>query len=187
MLLVDAVEERANVTMLAKDTVGQLHGFLGGHRILTFTQKKARSDPTYRFGAEPVRSRTQSGATEASTNATSLRSHSHAVDGWALPPAWCRDLVCTPGRGRDDPGVRLVFLPPLRTFDTTTAFVLGLSLVMSVSVGAVATEAGRRAVAFWWEVVGQCGDAAELMEILGQQRPDVVVVDIPVLAFLDAC
>jgi hypothetical protein len=67
------------------------------------------------------------------------------------------------------------------------AFVLGLSLVMSVSVGAVATEAGRRAVAFWWEVVGQCGDAAELMEILGQQRPDVVVVDIPVLAFLDAC
>jgi hypothetical protein len=63
MLLVNAVEERANVTMLTKDTIGQLHGFLGSHRILTFTQRKARSDPTYRFDAEPVRSRTQSGAT----------------------------------------------------------------------------------------------------------------------------
>jgi signal transduction histidine kinase len=39
------------------------------------------------------------------------------------------------------------FLPPLRTFDTATAFVLGLFLVMSVSVGAVANKAGRRAVA----------------------------------------
>ena len=44
-------------------------------------------DPAYRFDAEPVRSRTQSGATEASTNATSLRSHSHTVDGWSLQPA----------------------------------------------------------------------------------------------------
>src|SRR5271169_2763434 len=58
MLLVDAVEERANVTMLAKDTIRQPHGFLDGHRILTFTQRKARSDPAYRFDAEPVRSRT---------------------------------------------------------------------------------------------------------------------------------
>ena len=37
------------------------------------------------------------------------------------------------------------FLPPLRNFDGATALVLGLFLGMSVIVGAVATQAGRRA------------------------------------------
>jgi signal transduction histidine kinase len=37
------------------------------------------------------------------------------------------------------------FLPPLRTLDAPTVLVLGLFLVMSVIVGAVATQAGRRA------------------------------------------
>jgi hypothetical protein len=37
------------------------------------------------------------------------------------------------------------FLPPLRNFDGATVLVLGLFLAMSVIVGAVATQAGRRA------------------------------------------
>jgi signal transduction histidine kinase len=37
------------------------------------------------------------------------------------------------------------FLPPLRALDTATVLVLGLFLVMAVTVGAVATQAGRRA------------------------------------------
>jgi GAF domain-containing protein len=37
------------------------------------------------------------------------------------------------------------FLPPLRALDAPTVLVLGLFLVMSVIVGAVATQAGRRA------------------------------------------
>ena len=56
-----------------------------------------------------------------------------------------RDLVRAPGRGRDHRGVRLVFLPPLRNLDWATVLVLGLFLGMSVIVGAVATQAGRRA------------------------------------------
>jgi signal transduction histidine kinase len=39
------------------------------------------------------------------------------------------------------------FLPPLRELDAATVFMLGLFLVMSVIVGAVTTQAGRRAVA----------------------------------------
>jgi signal transduction histidine kinase len=38
------------------------------------------------------------------------------------------------------------FLPPLRALDASTVLVLGLFLVMSVIVGAVATQAGRRAI-----------------------------------------
>src|SRR5689334_13375131 len=38
------------------------------------------------------------------------------------------------------------FLPPLRQLDGATVLVLGLFLAMSVIVGAVATQAGRRAV-----------------------------------------
>jgi signal transduction histidine kinase len=37
------------------------------------------------------------------------------------------------------------FLPPLRALDAATVLVLGLFLVMAVTVGAVATQAGRRA------------------------------------------
>src|SRR5207253_11175815 len=37
------------------------------------------------------------------------------------------------------------FLPPLRKLDSGTVLVLGLFLAMSVIVGAVATQAGRRA------------------------------------------
>ena len=37
------------------------------------------------------------------------------------------------------------FLPPLRNLDTATVLVLGLFLAMSVIVGAIATQAGRRA------------------------------------------
>jgi signal transduction histidine kinase len=39
------------------------------------------------------------------------------------------------------------FLPPLRNLDTATLFVLGLFLLMSVLVGAIAVAAGRRAAA----------------------------------------
>ena len=39
------------------------------------------------------------------------------------------------------------FLPPLRVLDDATVLVLGLFLTMSVVVGAVTTQAGRRAVA----------------------------------------
>ena len=39
------------------------------------------------------------------------------------------------------------FLPPLRALDDATVLVLGLFLTMSVMVGAVTTQAGRRAVA----------------------------------------
>jgi signal transduction histidine kinase len=39
------------------------------------------------------------------------------------------------------------FLPPLRKLDAATGFILGLFLVMSVLVGALATRAGRRATA----------------------------------------
>ncbi|MEN3313211.1 MAG: hypothetical protein V7645_2540, partial [Actinomycetota bacterium] len=39
------------------------------------------------------------------------------------------------------------FLPPLRKLDAATGFILGLFLVMSVLVGALATRAGQRATA----------------------------------------
>ena len=54
-----------------------------------------------------------------------------------------RQLRCR--SGGDHPGVRLVFLPPLRKLDTATVLVLGLFLVMAVIVGAFAARAGRRA------------------------------------------
>jgi len=45
VLLVDAVEERANVTLLAEGSPGKLRGVLGALHILTSTQKAQRRTP----------------------------------------------------------------------------------------------------------------------------------------------
>jgi len=56
--------------------------------------RRERRVLTRRTGSTPNRfDPAQSGTTEASTNATSLRSHSHAVDGWSLQPA-CPESAC---------------------------------------------------------------------------------------------
>jgi hypothetical protein len=48
MLLVDAVEKRTNMTILAESTPSKLRGLRGGLHILTFTQKE-RSSPAGRL------------------------------------------------------------------------------------------------------------------------------------------
>jgi len=83
MLLVDAIEERTNVTMPTENTVGKLHGLGGGLHVLTFTQREARSSPADRFGAARFDPAPRSGATGASTNAVQLTPPSPAVDGWS--------------------------------------------------------------------------------------------------------
>jgi hypothetical protein len=63
MLLVDAVEERTNMTILAESAPGKLRGLCGGVHILAFTQKEPCSGPADRFGAARFDPARGSGAT----------------------------------------------------------------------------------------------------------------------------
>jgi hypothetical protein len=71
MLLVGAVEERANMTTLAESTPGKLLGFRGGLHLLTFTQRAAFS-PAHRFGtarSDPACSTAATGRLDERTTA----------------------------------------------------------------------------------------------------------------------
>src|SRR6266568_5234702 len=89
MLLVDAIEERTNVTMLAENTLGKR----GGLHILTFTQGEALSRPTDRFGAARFDPAPAQAPPALRRTRYSLRPPYRAVDGWSSRRAAARRQI----------------------------------------------------------------------------------------------
>jgi hypothetical protein len=95
MVLVDAVEERTNMTILIEKTLNKLRGLRGGLHILAFTQKESRSGLADRLGAaqfDPVRGLDATGHRDERVQFTSFAPSLSTVVALSAPHDWHRQI-----------------------------------------------------------------------------------------------